>query len=216
MQPYYQDASCTIYYGDCREVLPQLQAQVLLTDPIWPNNKVEEFADIEPYALFQQASECLPWSIKRCAIHVGCDSDPHIAAPLRRRFAFVRVVSLDYVKPHYKGRVMYTGDAVYLYGECPAFRPGYMVIPGRYLDTTAGNDMRGIFPCPRKLGHVRWLVDRWSELEETIIDPFMGSGTTLRAAKDLGRKAIGIEIEERWCEVAAKRLEQEVLPLKFA
>ena len=66
-------------------------------------------------------------------------------------------------------------------------------------------------PRPKPLPWMKWAVALVSRPGETVIDPFMGSGTTLRAAKDLGRRAIGIEIEERYCEIAAKRLGQEVL-----
>ena len=69
----------------------------------------------------------------------------------------------------------------------------------------------GDHPAPKPIALYRWLVAVGSDNGATILDPFMGSGTTLRAAKDLGRKAIGIEIEERYCEIAAQRMSQMVL-----
>jgi site-specific DNA-methyltransferase (adenine-specific) len=68
-------------------------------------------------------------------------------------------------------------------------------------------------PTQKPLEVMTWCINQAPDGCVSILDPFMGSGTTLRAAKDLGRKAIGIEIEERYCEIAAKRMQQEVLAL---
>ena len=66
-------------------------------------------------------------------------------------------------------------------------------------------------PCPKPLSGWRWLVAKVAAEGDVVFDPFVGSGTTLRAAKDLGLHSIGIEIEERYCEIAVQRMAQEVL-----
>ena len=68
-------------------------------------------------------------------------------------------------------------------------------------------------PTQKPLEVMKWALEQAPSDCITILDPFMGSGTTLRAAKDLGRKAIGIEIELKYCEIAVQRLRQEVLNL---
>jgi DNA modification methylase len=70
-----------------------------------------------------------------------------------------------------------------------------------------------VHPTQKPVALMAYLIRTYTNTGETVLDFTMGSGTTLRAAKDLGRKAIGIELEEKYCEIAAKRLSQQVLAL---
>lgn len=212
MKPYYEHAGIQIYHGDCREILPTLpigSGVSVITDPVWPNASVPLAGSEDPEALLKTvAAECS--GADRLAIHLGCDSDPRILRAVEWDWPFFRFVSLEIVRVGYKGRLLMTGDIAYLFGEPPKSRQGSHVIPGKCVDSSSDGKQCD-HPCPRKLNHAKWLVRWWSEPTDTILDPFAGGGTTLAAAKNLGRKAIGIEIEEKYCEVAAKRLSQEVL-----
>jgi hypothetical protein len=73
-----------------------------------------------------------------------------------------------------------------------------------------------LHPNEKPLSVLRRIIQATTDSEDIVYDPFAGSGTTLRAAKDLGRGAVGIEIEERFCEIAAQRLAQEVLPMELS
>lgn len=83
------------------------------------------------------------------------------------------------------------------------------------LTVRAGRFFANYHTAEKPVKLVGELIDLFTDPGDLILDPFAGSGTTLRAAKDLSRRCIGIEIEERYCEITVKRLQQENLPLEL-
>jgi len=214
MTPYYRDAQCTIYHGDAREVVPRLPyCEAVVTDPVWPNCVVPLYGSDDPFAMFSITLHVLPQLPKRLAVHLGCDSDPRFLMAVPKTLPFFRVVWLRLAVPGFKGRLLQGSDVAYLFGEPPVSRKGAHLIGGECTDSF-GLGRESDHPCPRKLKHASWLVTRWTDDGDTILDPFMGSGTTLVAAKLCNRKCVGVEVEEQFCEMAALRLRQEVLDLR--
>lgn len=208
MKPYYQDdkAGITIYHGDCRDVLLSLEAEsvdVTITDPPYGFRKADWDESFPLYWLEDAAR------ITRRAIAVMPGINNLYALPRAiGKFEYRWMLSIHLTNGMTRG-LMGFGNwiPVTVYAS-----PG-VSLHRQQQDATAVpivGDMPD-HPSPKPLRAMTWLVSRFEN--GTILDPFMGSGSTLRAAKDLGRRAIGIEIEERYCEIAAKRLQQEVMPL---
>jgi site-specific DNA-methyltransferase (adenine-specific) len=209
VNPYYEQDGVTIYHGDCREIgLFLSPADSIITDPVWPNADPRLVGADDPLRLFVESMDVLCGKALRLVIQLGCDSDPRFLTGVSGYWPFFRVCWLEYVRPNYKGRLLYTGDVAYAFGEPPPSRRGRHVISGRCLQNDSAKVGNG-HPCPRQLAHAKWLVQQFAN--GTVLDPFCGSGTTLVAAKEAGYEAIGIEIEERYCEIAANRLSQGFL-----
>ena len=222
MKPYYEHAGITIYHGDCREILQGLPpADTVITDPVWPNSSPALVGAERPFLLMAEMCDVLARP-KRLIVHLGCDSDPRFLMAVPEHYKFLRKCWLRYACPTRKGRCLYGADVAYVFGEWPRSIPGRRVISGEYISTRSdarrvivtkhkewGKPCPGEHPTPRRLQHLRWLVSKWAE--GTVLDPFCGSGTTLLGAQLNNLPAIGIEIEEKYCEIAAKRLSQEVL-----
>ena len=216
LTPYYDHGGITIYHGDCREILPRIeQFPVCITDPVWPNSVFPGIVD--PSKLFSEAAQML--SCSRLVVHLGCSSDPRFLAGVPDRLPFVRVSWLRHIRPAYRGRILVGSDVAYVFGDVPKSKPGQHLLPGECVARGSNQKRKARrfemdyeslpHPCPRRYEHVSWLVNTYGE--GGVIDPFAGTGTTLLAAKNLGLKSCGIETEERYCEIAAKRLSQEVL-----
>jgi site-specific DNA-methyltransferase (adenine-specific) len=211
--PYYEDDAVTILHGDCRGLLPSLPAaDAIVTDPTWPNARVPLFGCDDPEGMFRDMFAALPALPARLAVQLGCDSDPRFLGVVPSELPFFRVAWLELVRIGYRGRLGHTGDVGYLFGEPPPATPGRHIIPGRITDPDP-NGKQADHPCPRKIGHVMWLVNRWTDPGDLVCDPFAGSGTTGVACRDLGRRCVLIEVEERFCEEAAKRCSQQAFAL---
>lgn len=209
IKPYYSEPGIEIYHGDCRDILPHLpKVDLVLTDPpygigirgvIGGNNK----ADVKNYGDFNKWDEC----------------------PVDEA---LRILVMD------KGKsVIWFGGNYYLMPPSKCWLVWDKQNSGNFADCElawtnlncpvrikhhrwngmirVGNEER-YHPTQKPLAVIKWAIEL-AELSDTILDPFMGSGTTLVAAKQLGRKAIGIEIEEKYVKIAIDRLRQEVLPL---
>ena len=196
MRVYYQDSWCTIYHGDCRSILPMLTYDCMVTDPPYGTGRVIGGSEEGVFYAKREQESWDVWDLW----WLKTTMPTIFFGPNSRQ---------DEIKELCQGMLRYVKT------NPRPLAPLFEVIGVTHLaiqDSWIGYNRRdNLHPYGKPLGLLIWAMELCIEPQWTLVDPFMGSGTTLRAAKDLGRKAIGIEIEERWCEVAANRLRQEVL-----
>ena len=209
MEPYYQDDFATIYHGDALDILPAVAADVVVSDPPYGIAYRQTIKTVRDYGAIvgDDSSDLAEWLIgswhPRPIVLFGANHFPH-ALPVPGRWSCwdKRVVEAA-------DRML--GSPFELVWSNGPDKAGFMyrIMHGGVVNADGAGTSR-FHPTQKPLTLLRRVI---ADLAPSgiIADPFMGSGSTLRAAKDCGRKSIGIEIEERYCEIAAKRLAQEVL-----
>lgn len=204
VKPYYQDEACTIYHGDCREVLADLPAEtvaLVLTDPPYDNASIPLYEDLgrESSRLLRENGTLLSY--------VGVRQLPDAMKLLGQslRYRWTLAVKHHQSRPLPGMWVLDEWKPIVWFERKHNHQQAYLPTLLR------GNASKEWHAWGQPLRQAAQLMEFFKP--DIVLDPFMGGGTVLRAAKDLGRKAIGIEIEERFCEVSARRLAQEVLDL---
>ena len=222
MKPYYEQDGITIYHGDCREILPEIHRAdigLVLTDPPYGisldtanrSRKRTALADANDYA----------------PIHA--DDEPYDPAPI---LSFPRLVVFG--ANHFASRlpesaswIVWDKTAGLESSRAIGFNDNadaeliwtnlggpVRVLKHRWIGMMKATE-RGearLHPTQKPVALMRHLIELFGD-DRAVLDPYMGSGSTLRAAKDLGKQAIGIEVSEAYCEIAAKRLMQSVMVL---
>lgn len=214
MQPYYQDKYVQIFHGDCREILPELSGggiDLVLTDPPYGVNKTEWDIETDWRILLPQVMRILPVKddsivIVFCATRYIADTIGFIPFPYRWQF----IASCpNNMIPGDIGFAKYTSALIF------SSRKSIHSDAQDLREFAAGTDelKHNGHPTPKPISIIAYLVEHFSKPDELILDPFLGSGTTAYCAKKLGRKCIGIEISEKYCEIAARRCQQAVMEL---
>lgn len=213
---YYKDDYVEIWHGDCRDILPSLpKVDLVLTDPPYgvsgqQNTKTANVRGFRKndYASFTDSVDYVRNIVVPVIGGLIAEGGRVVLTPGNRCLtlyplpdSFGAIVQPASVGLQPWGRadaqpILYYGKSPYGGTQLPSKRCSFT--------STEAADTNG-HPCPKPLELWKHLLINTSLSNHVILDPFCGSGTTLRAAKDLGRKAIGIEIEERYCEIAAKR-----------
>jgi len=198
---------------DLMKEIPNKSIDLILTDPVWPNALNKLIGSEDSYRLFKAAAKEFKRLTDRIVVHLGCTSDPRFLSAIPKSMPFVRACWLRYSFPSFRGRILIGSDIAYAFGFPPKSWPGHHLLPGEVTGNSSKNieTKKKIHPAVRNLDHVKYLVDKFSLPGDLILDPFAGSGTTARAAKDLKRRFIAIEIEAKYCEIARERLAQGIL-----
>jgi site-specific DNA-methyltransferase (adenine-specific) len=213
VKPYYQDDLVTLYHGDCLEITEWLAADVLVTDPpygvAW---KSGQFSRARVPVVDEIAGDSTPdardaalrmWG-SRPALVFG---SWRVSRPgdVNNRLIWYKAAT----KPGMRTQPWIAADEeIYQLGTGFVGSPAHNVIITRESrDGANGEVAKYGHPTPKPVGLMETLIEKCPA--GVVADPFAGSGSTLVAARNLGRRVIGVEIEERYCEIAAKRLAQQ-------
>ena len=212
MKPYYQDEWVTIYHGDCRKILPELpRVDLVLTDPPYGIGYHSSHKGILDREIVGDIDTSLRDEILKMlnGLPMIIFGSRKVTPPKGTRMVLIwdkqgalGMGALDLPwKPSY--------DEIYIIGKGFHGRRGGAVLSFHPCQATAWRGRKHPHEKPYEL--IEYLITK-SPLG-LILDPFLGSGTTAYCAKKLNRKCIGIEIEEKYCEIAAKRCSQSVMRL---
>ena len=222
MKPYYEQDGITIYHGDCREVLVDIgRVDLVIADPPYGiNTKSDGQGKLSPWADLCNAS--LWYELWISSVRSRMSNNGALWSFLNWRSLVTFQKASCAIGWPITSLLVWDKDWIGP-GGSQGLRPSYEMV-ALFAGTDFSIDDRGIpdikksawcghkpsgHPAEKPLELVKWIIEISGG--DLVLDPFMGSGTTLRAAKDLGKRAIGIEIEERFCEMAANRLAQGVL-----